>query len=105
MDFEKIRNLSDDELKSEQVKAAEQLFYFRPKLALPSFRIGPTRAIEGKAQGSGRVPRSRPLHGIEARIIQERSVLRLGLRLGEQRGCHGAQGKLTTGHSVRHRLT
>ena len=29
MDFEKIRNLSDDELKSEQVKAAEQLFRIR----------------------------------------------------------------------------
>ena len=29
MEFEKIRNLSDDELKSEQVKAAEQLFRIR----------------------------------------------------------------------------
>ena len=29
MDFEKIRNLSDDEHKSEQVKAAEQLFRIR----------------------------------------------------------------------------
>ena len=29
MEFEKIRNLSDDELKSEQVKAAEQLFRLR----------------------------------------------------------------------------
>ena len=29
MEFEKIRNLSDDELKSEQAKAAEQLFRIR----------------------------------------------------------------------------
>jgi large subunit ribosomal protein L29 len=29
MEFEKISNLSDDELKSEQVKAAEQLFRIR----------------------------------------------------------------------------
>ena len=29
MEIEKIRNLSDDELKSEQVKAAEQLFRIR----------------------------------------------------------------------------
>ena len=29
MEFEKIRNLSDEELKSEQVKAAEQLFRIR----------------------------------------------------------------------------
>ena len=29
MEFEKIRNLSDDELKSEQMKAAEQLFRIR----------------------------------------------------------------------------
>jgi large subunit ribosomal protein L29 len=29
MEFEKIRNLSDDELKSEQTKAAEQLFRIR----------------------------------------------------------------------------
>jgi large subunit ribosomal protein L29 len=29
MELEKIRNLSDDELKSEQVKAAEQLFRIR----------------------------------------------------------------------------
>jgi large subunit ribosomal protein L29 len=29
MEFEKIRNLNDDELKSEQVKAAEQLFRIR----------------------------------------------------------------------------
>jgi large subunit ribosomal protein L29 len=29
MEFEKIRNLSDDELKSEQAKAGEQLFRIR----------------------------------------------------------------------------
>jgi large subunit ribosomal protein L29 len=29
MEFEKIRNLNDDELKSEQAKAAEQLFRIR----------------------------------------------------------------------------
>ncbi len=29
MEFEKIRNLSDDELKSEQAKVAEQLFRIR----------------------------------------------------------------------------
>ena len=29
MDFEKIRNLSDEELKSEQAKAGEQLFRIR----------------------------------------------------------------------------
>jgi large subunit ribosomal protein L29 len=29
MEFEKIRNLSEDELKSEQVKSAEQLFRIR----------------------------------------------------------------------------
>ena len=29
MEFEKIRNLSDDELKSEQAKAGEQLFRLR----------------------------------------------------------------------------
>jgi large subunit ribosomal protein L29 len=29
MEFEKIRNLSDDELKGEQTKAAEQLFRIR----------------------------------------------------------------------------
>ena len=29
MEFEKIRNLSDEELKSEQTKAAEQLFRIR----------------------------------------------------------------------------
>jgi large subunit ribosomal protein L29 len=29
MEFEKIRNLNDDELKSEQTKAAEQLFRIR----------------------------------------------------------------------------
>ena len=36
MEFEKIRNLSDDELKSEQAKAAEQLFRIRFQKSLGS---------------------------------------------------------------------
>ena len=36
MEFEKIRNLSDDELKSEQAKAAEQLFRLRFQKSLGS---------------------------------------------------------------------
>jgi ribosomal protein L29 len=36
MEFEKIRNLSDDELKTEQAKAGEQLFRIRfQKRTLP----------------------------------------------------------------------
>ncbi|MEI9978042.1 MAG: uL29 family ribosomal protein [Edaphobacter sp.] len=55
MEFEKIRNLNDDELKSEQAKAAEQLFRIRFQKSL-----GNVEGIKSCGRSSWTSPASRP---------------------------------------------
>ena len=73
MEFEKIRNLSDDELKSEQVKAAEQLFRIRFQKSLGNVE-GIKVRVSGRLNGN-EIARSEwylqgrlPLHTLRADI-------------------------------------